>query len=680
MAVGSVLLFHAGIPGLDGGFVGVDVFFVVSGFLITGVLLREVEQTGRVNLLDFYARRLKRLAPVYLLVLAVTLLTMLLALPPLYTSRFGPHLLGTLLYVANFVLAGDIQGYFADAAPSPVLHFWSLAVEEQFYLLWPLLVLLVSRGRVTRARRRVAMALLPVVLGSFALAVVLTPRFPTPSYYLLHTRSWELGVGALLACLPALGARLDMRARTRLLMAGGLSILASVVLLDASTVFPGWAAVPSVLGAGAMLVAGQHGTTPLSRVVLENRFMVWLGDISYSLYLWHWPILVLPAAIHGSQLPLAARLALAGIAVLVAWASHVLVEDPLQRMSLQGRRRAIYLTSAATTLVLTLVTAGATVHADRGLSGQSSSVRIPALDRRLAAVPAPIRADYANESVTAAGRLVTPTRMTPPINKLEHDLTEVQTNGCSGDVNALQNEACWGGDRAAERTLVLLGDSHASQWWHAWDAIGRQEHYRVLALVGNSCPAADPGEIPSDRDEESAAECDAFRQAARRSLAEVEPEVVVVAQTITQYQVLSPNPAGFHQRWQRGMVDLLGAIPAASRILYLGDNPSYSPKISDLPAAGNCLSEHATDAQNCLVPHRIAEVAQAERTSQRLVADTGGRYADLSTILCLHQGCPMVTRNHVLYRDHTHVTSATSRILAPVLADELARTPGRAKN
>lgn len=685
IAVMAVLLFHAGLPALEGGYVGVDLFYVLSGFLITGLLLREAERTGSIDFLDFYARRLKRLAPVYLTVLALTLGFMVCFLSPLYVARFTPDLVGAALYVANVVFAGRTTGYFAEGTdPSPVLHFWSLAVEEQFYLVWPLLVFLVLRwGRrhLPRAEgvlhRRVGLLMAGIVVVSFILAVALTPRFPTPSFYLLHTRAWELGVGALLACLPRLGGSLTERARTVLLAVGSLAVVGSVLLYDAATPFPSWPALAPVLGSAAMLVAGNGATCRLSRLLLENRVMVWLGDISYSLYLWHWPVLVLPAALAGMPLGMGANLALAALSILLAWLSHVTLEEGFQHMTVDGLRTLVFTTSLVLSVALVLVANGSATAARRALADQTTSTRIPALEERLQRVPSARLATYANESVSATGEIIVPEHLTPSLDALEADLSAVQTNGCSGNREAAATARCWGGDPAADKVLVLLGDSHASHWWPAFDAIGRKDHYRVLALTRNACTVNDLGEVPSDLSEAHATQCAAFRQAAGAAIQELDPDVVVVAQTINQYFAFSPDQGGFTDRWQGSIRTALAGLPDRSRLLYLGDSPSYSAQQSEMPPAGSCLTRHVDDPQQCRIPSRVPEVARAEASSRQAVEDLGGRYVDLSAILCTEQQCPMSTLNNVLYRDYTHVTSATARILQPVLADELDRTPKR---
>ncbi len=671
----AVLLLHAGVPGLDGGYVGVDVFYVLSGFLITGLLLREAERTGGIDFLDFYARRLRRLAPVYLLVLACTLAAMTLLLGPLYRVQFAADLAGAAFYVANIVLSTKEGGYFAVGDPSPVLHFWSLAVEEQFYLVWPLVILLVLRTGSGDLRRRVARVMAAVVLVSFLLAVILTPSWPTTSFYLLHTRAWELGVGALLACFPLLGTRLDERSRTVLVVVGAVAVLAGVVVFDDATLFPSWPALAPVMGGALMLVAGNGQTSRLSQRLLENRPMVWLGDISYSLYLWHWPVLVLPAAIAGHELGLPANLALAGLSILAAWASHVLVEQRTARISLAGRRVLVIATSLGLSLAVVVASLASAGWARHEMGQQIAAGGIPALEDRLAKLPEAVLTRHANESVSASGAIIAPQSLTPRLEDLEDDLSELQTNGCTDNPQAATTPECWGGDPGAERVLVLVGDSHVSHWWPAIDAIGRRDHYRVLGLAQNACPLNDLAEVPMDLTAERMRSCDAFRESSIRAIQQLSPEVVVVANAVNQYQVFSPDPGGFTARWEPAMKAALESLPASSRLLYLGDSPSYNPKQSRMPIVGACLS---TDApQRCQVPPRVPEVQQVEDINRKLVTELGGRYVDLSAVLCAPNGCPMATRNHVLYRDYTHVTSATARLLQPILADELERTPAR---
>jgi peptidoglycan/LPS O-acetylase OafA/YrhL len=256
-----VLLYHAGVPGLTGGFVGVDVFFVISGFLITGLLLRELHATGTVSLPRFYARRARRLLPAAMVALAVTMVASALVLPPLEVPDVAGDVAASALYVGNIRFALEATDYLAaQAAPSPVLHFWSLGVEEQFYLFWPAMLLLVARvgGRGATPERRIGVVVGCVLVGSLALSLWLTDVDQPWAFFSLPARAWELAVGALIALMAAHLARMP-QGLALMSVWGGLALIAiAATVIDTATPFPGTAALLPVLGA-ALVVAGGLG-------------------------------------------------------------------------------------------------------------------------------------------------------------------------------------------------------------------------------------------------------------------------------------------------------------------------------------------------------------------------------------------------------------------------------------
>ena len=357
VAILAVLLFHAGIPGTSGGFVGVDIFFVLSGFLITGLLLREREERGSISLSGFYARRARRILPAALVVLVAILVASWFVLPPLDIPDVAKDVFASALFVGNIRFAIQATDYFAaDVVRSPVLHYWSLGVEEQFYLLWPFLLVLAMRfgGRV---RLSAGVLVAAVLVLSLVFAVVVTGIDAPWAFFSLPGRAWQLALGALLAVGAQRLARLPWQVTSLAGWAGLAAVIASVVLISADMPYPGLIALVPSLGAAGLILSG--GGRLSVGALLAIRPLRFLGLISFSLYLVHWPILVLPAAVlpFGEELPLTTRALLALASVGVAVLSYRFIEQPFHRGWLSRRPSAATLSGAAAGIVAVVLIA-----------------------------------------------------------------------------------------------------------------------------------------------------------------------------------------------------------------------------------------------------------------------------------------------------------------------------------
>ena len=372
VAIGCVVAYHFWPAMLPAGFVGVDVFFVVSGFLITGLLLRDVERAGRIRLGEFYARRARRILPAAIVVLSASALATLLVVPRIDWRPFLQQILSSTLYVQNWHLARDSQiPKRADLESTPVQHFWSLSVEEQFYLVWPLLILLALWLAARYGHRRL---LIVVILGattvaSFAYGVVLTEQDHNLGYFSTFARAWEFGIGGLLALAPQIVGERLRRTRALAMWVGLAAIAVAARTFTDAELFPGWIALLPVLGTAAVIWAGMPRAALSLAPVAALRPVQWFGDISYSLYLWHWPIIMFTPYLTGrpSQAPVMALLLVLSIAV--ADASKRWIEDPFRRLGSAAaphplrQRRRLGLASGAAVVIVALLSSGAVGYA-----------------------------------------------------------------------------------------------------------------------------------------------------------------------------------------------------------------------------------------------------------------------------------------------------------------------------
>ena len=450
VAIGGVLLFHAGIPHMGGGFIGVDVFFVISGFLITGLLLREIGSSGRIDLRGFYARRARRLLPAALVVIAVTVVASYFILTSIDFPDTAVDGAAAALYVSNYRFALSATDYFAQGAPpSPLLHYWSLGVEEQFYLFWPVLILI---GAKLLGIRRLWWLLGTVALGSFALSLWITNVEAPWAFYSLPTRAWQLALGGLIALdVLYLPRRFGWRAATVVGTAGLALIVGGVLLIDDSVPFPGFAALVPAAGAALLIVSGERAGALPARV-LATRPMRWVGRISYSLYLWHWPILILgPQLLHRHGL--GTRIALACGAFVVAELSTRFIEAPFRFgvMARLASGRTLGIAGATSVVVATSITLSSGYLWQQPVANDS---------------PDPASLVTAQQPVLPPALVAGP--LPPELRKglpaARNDLPSSKIDGCQASPVETEPHDCAYGDPTASTTVVLLGDSHAAQW------------------------------------------------------------------------------------------------------------------------------------------------------------------------------------------------------------------------
>jgi peptidoglycan/LPS O-acetylase OafA/YrhL len=658
VAVTLVVLTHAQVPRLAGGYVGVDVFFVISGFLITSLLLREHAATGRVALGRFYARRALRLLPAACLVTAVTLAGAWLFGSKIRFTEYAGDAVSGVLYTMNLRLAAAGSDYLAEGEPpSPLRHLWSLAVEEQFYLLWPVLLLLllaVARGR----RRRVAAALAALCLASFWLSVTVPPGAPSWGYYGPHTRAWELGAGALLALAGHRAARLPAPVAAFAGWLGLGGVLLAAVAFDAGTPFPGHHALLPVLGTVLVLAAGGRGPGRL----LAVRPAVWVGGLSYGWYLWHWPLLVIvPPALGRTTPGPGLLLPLAGVALLCAWAATRLVEDPLRfRPGLRRRPRAALLLGgslSAGTAVLALTAAAFPPPI-------GSDAPAPVTREVLADAPDP-GAALARLLADAPGQL--PANLTPGLAGVKDVRSAVYRDRCHQGYEATVPRLCSYGDPDAADVVVLFGDSHAAQWFPALERLARDGGWRLVSVTKASCKVPS---VTTVRGHTPYPACDTWRDAALEEIAGLRPDLVVTSSSeAATLAEPGDDPRG---RWTDGFRETFGALTATGAdVVHLLDTPWPDGD------AVECAAVHPMRLARCAdeLPHAVANRPgrdDVRRAARDAAAGAGVTVVDPAPWLCAPSGdCPVVVGNLAVYRDDSHLAESYAEALAPVLARAL---------
>ena len=658
VAVLLVVLSHAGVPLLAGGFVGVDVFFVISGFLITTLLLREAEQTGRISVPRFYARRAVRLLPAAALVLLVTLLGARLFLPMVRLGEYARDAVAAAGYAANLRFAQVGTDYLsADQSPSPFQHFWSLAVEEQFYLVWPLLIL--AAAHLWRRRRSLAAVLGVLVVVSFVLSVTETARSAPWAYFGPHTRAWELGAGALLALGVSRLDRLPRLARAGLGWAGLAAIGLAAVSYDDATAFPGWRAALPVAGTVAVLAAGGAGVGPM----LGLRPMQAIGRLSYGWYLWHWPVLLIGPAVLRVSGSLPQKLVLVAGALVLAWCSYRWVENPLRHRAALRRSTRLGLglglglsaTVAAAAVLLVLLPSSVPV-------GKRDTDLRTALDR--SAQPA----ETLSRAIAAThGRRKLPANLTPKLVDAHKDRPAVWGNGCHADVPAtVVPPRCFFGDPAGATTVVLFGDSHAAHWFPAMDRIAKQHHWRLVALSKSSCPAVDVRLRHASLKREYT-ECTAFHRSAMARIRQLDPALVVLGSSFN-YEPAHPE-ADRNAQWRAGWGRTFDALTGGgARVAAIEDTPYMGKPVPE------CLAEQ-TDIGKCTRSRAGALRGPAQRKAFLSYADSPRATIIRPLDWFCDATCPPVIGNLLVYRDSNHIATRYSAALAPLLEAALPALP-----
>nr|WP_211160492.1 acyltransferase family protein [Microbacterium sp. MF43] len=653
IAVLAVVLYHFWPARFSGGYVGVDIFFVISGFLITSHLMRELTATGTVRLGQFWARRARRLLPASLLVL---LFCALVAMSPYLTPTSAlpnevREILASTFYVENWFLALNSADYLNHSGdPTTVQHYWSLSLEEQFYVMWPLLMLLAAwigvkwfRG----ARRRAVIVTLAVVsVISFAFCVVFTITDPAPAYFVTFGRMWQFGVGAMIALVPVLRVRNALG--SFLLGWGGIAVLVFVIFqFDGQTPFPGYMAALPTLGAAAVIAASNAGRWWYPTRILSLRPAQFVGDISYSLYLWHWPLIIIAPSVPFWGLTIYHRVALLGLCFVLAWLTKRFVEDPVRGWKVLTSRpaRVTLWSSLAAMIVVALVAAMAWfVNAPAYNAGFRAIQELqedppPCFGAASVLDPSCASADFGDDILPAPGFAGVDS---PQAGDCFVQLTDARPVSCT-----------FGSDDPDAPRIALIGDSHAYQLLSTFERIADDQGWQLVTWFKGACPwsttpLATPGAF--------GAACTEWREGVSEALAEADVDAVFTAAIAT-----TPYSSdGFDSSYDAAVA---GYVEAWDEVLDRG--------IPVITVVDNPVWE--TDPNKCLRTRDQAECLGAR--SDVLVADDPLRDAasqrdtvtllDFTDVFCDDQWCAPVVGGANVYRDQDHLTVTFADTLAP---------------
>ena len=628
VAVILVVFYHAGLPILQGGFIGVDIFFVVSGYLITSLLAKELNSTGGIGLSRFYARRVRRLLPASILVVIAVCLIEAMVAGPMAQFEVLRAALATICYSSNLYFARIQLHYFAQGLETePLLHTWSLAVAAQIYLAWPVFLLLLTR-MIGNVRIRI-LVIAAITALSFSGCVWLTALNRAMAFYLPPSRAWEFSIGGLLAFvpLPWLTAHENLR---KCLGAAGLIVLVSCgALMTDSAGFPGYIAAVPVLATLAVLQGGAGAPDSLGARVLNWRPLQYVGGISYSLYLWHWPVLMMAREMFPND-SAAVRAACIALSMVLAAITRVTVENPIRFNSFLGSRSLLSL----------------------GLVGLSMTICIGGLAAWWVAL---------NHSAQFR-----------KFNEARNDIPSFYRTGCTADLSGGRPNLCFFGELAhPQSTVVLYGDSHAAQWFPAMKVIAESRHWKLVTIIKSSCS---PINIKTLNDIRAIEACERWRKLTIAAIQEIHPDTVIMSSSSRYPQRDNPRLIDASD-WEKGSRDTFLAIAGHGiHLQFIRDTPHAD---YDVPP---CLAQLAWNGHATCPPLNRAAALNSDiyQAVIRAAVDIANvRIIDMADAICGTTTCATEQGDLVKYRDTDHLTSSYAESLADALQTQLFGNRGR---
>jgi peptidoglycan/LPS O-acetylase OafA/YrhL len=654
IAITAVVAFHAGLKGVTGGFIGVDIFFVLSGFLITSMLFKEAELTGKINLQEFYARRVRRLLPASSLVLVVTIILAYFFLIPIGDEqlKFARSAIATAFFVSNIYFWKSSGGYFDGPSDQiPLLHTWSLSVEEQFYLVWPILLIGIVRFAILKGlklRNLVLLTLAVMFTGSLGTSIWLSAESPSAGFYLLPSRIWELAAGAMAGVFlykRGLNKSLNARWFAEFLSLAGLSaIIIGIIYFDATMTFPGWVALLPVSGTVAVVIAGSLSYKNSVSRMLSTKPMVWIGKLSYSWYLWHWPLLVFTKINNFGHSDLSINLVIVFFALLLAFLTYYFVENPIRHnkpWAFKTQKGSLNLGAGM------MVFAVATVVS-------------------LLAVRTQAQETVLSKQVDYAYLDFSPLRFT------------CSRNG-SNPLEVLNKTACEMGNKTAAETIVVWGDSHSDHWMPL--LVDYFKNYRIIQYSMPGCPPLIGNANPHVEN------CRAFNDLVAESIKlNTSVKGVILAARWSAYtgspaiqnKQKSDSPIYFDAS-ATSTEDALSILNISLertlktintnnlKILVMGATPEFKYPVPACVFRKSPEYCQSTRAENDIYREKVMKVLR-----DTIAKQPGVRLADGYEALCDSQYCPVVKNERIFYSDGDHLTGSGAKHTLSSMQTEFA--------
>ena len=676
IAVMLVFVYHLFPKYLTGGYVGVDVFFVISGFLICGLILNESLRSGHFNVLNFYERRVKRLLPAASIVLIASAIGAYYFLPNTRWIETARQIIASAVYAENFYLYFQSIDYLtADTPPSPVQHYWSLSIEEQFYIVWPLLMLLaiwMYKKTSISLRKIVGLFLASIFFASLLCSIYVTQKDPAGAYFLSTTRIWELALGGLCAVILPF-VKMPQKFIEPVLWLGLAMIFYTAFRYTDSTAFPGYTALLPTLGTAALLVFGSFTNHTLAQKILSLSIFRFLGDISYSLYLWHWPIIIFAQAKFGTELPVLASIAVLALAIFLSWISKVLVEDPIRKSDrnitasfLMGTGLILVSIFAALALINVSDRDSVSDTPNNAGLGEHYSAQHPGahifdseysgltefLDQSFLPNPSQARADiptvYADKCHVARGE----TSVIPCLYVPDTD-SEGQRIMRHANASEYNREI---------PLIMLIGDSHAAQWLPALKLIALKENWAIITHTKSSCTVIDTLLITAQGPYE---DCQVWGQLIIDDVIKRRPDFVITTM-ITNYTVFGAKGTEDNfNKFANGLVTGWEKIAQNNiDIKVIKSTPRFEGLVPD------CVAANLPEWEECNLPRsealRFSGVLE-EAASMVENADL----IDMNNHLCQIDRCEVIIGNVLVYRDQHHITATYMRTMADSLYRKL---------